>query len=93
MRNTGNSSALYTAWAEPLGGRDHYRIILHSLVPPGMERVQIVGPGTQDFIWTGLPAGSQFAVQVVTVKGQAQASSTTVVEWTCEYDKPGPLPF
>ncbi|XP_066480776.1 receptor-type tyrosine-protein phosphatase V-like [Tiliqua scincoides] len=82
MRNTGNSSVLYIAWAEPPGGRDHYGIILHSLVPPGMERVQIVEPGIQDFTWTGLPAGSQFAVQVVTVKGQAQASSTTIVEWT-----------
>ncbi|XP_053105141.1 receptor-type tyrosine-protein phosphatase V-like isoform X2 [Hemicordylus capensis] len=82
LRNTGNPSVLYTAWAEPPGGRDHYRIILYSLEPPGTERIQVVGPGTQDFIWTGLPAGSQFAVQIITVKGKAEASSTTIVEWT-----------
>ncbi|XP_063000264.1 receptor-type tyrosine-protein phosphatase V-like isoform X2 [Elgaria multicarinata webbii] len=82
LRNTGNSSVLYSAWAEPPGRRDHYRMILYSLVPPGLERVRKVGPGTQDFLWTGLPPGSQFALQVITVKGQAEASSTIAVEWT-----------
>ncbi|XP_042322212.1 receptor-type tyrosine-protein phosphatase V-like isoform X3 [Sceloporus undulatus] len=82
LKNIANSSVLYTDWAKPPGGRDHYRMILYSLVPPGMERIHVVGPDTQDFLWTGLPAGSQFAVQVTAVKGQAEASSTIAVEWT-----------
>uniref|UniRef100_A0A803TZJ3 protein-tyrosine-phosphatase n=1 Tax=Anolis carolinensis TaxID=28377 RepID=A0A803TZJ3_ANOCA len=83
LKNLANASVLYTAWAKPPGGRDHYRMILYSLLPPGMERVRDVGPDTQDFLWTGLPAGSQFAVQVTAVKGQAEASSTIAVAWTC----------
>ncbi|XP_060087100.1 receptor-type tyrosine-protein phosphatase V-like isoform X2 [Heteronotia binoei] len=82
LRNTGSSSMLYTAWSEAPGCKDHYRLILYYLMPPGMERVQVVDPGTQDYNWTGLPAGSQFAVQVVTVKGQTEASSSTITEWT-----------
>uniref|UniRef100_A0A6J0ST19 protein-tyrosine-phosphatase n=1 Tax=Pogona vitticeps TaxID=103695 RepID=A0A6J0ST19_9SAUR len=82
LKNSGNSSLLYTTWAEPPGGRDHYRMVLYSVVPPGMERVHVVKPGTQDFLWRELPAGSQFAVQVIAVKGQAEASSTIAVEWT-----------
>ncbi|XP_053249683.1 receptor-type tyrosine-protein phosphatase V-like isoform X1 [Podarcis raffonei] len=82
LSNVGNSSVLHTAWGEPPGGRDHYRMVLYSLVPPGMERVRVVQPSTQDFLWTGLPSGSQFAVQVITVKGQAEAPSTIAVEWT-----------
>ncbi|XP_061487825.1 receptor-type tyrosine-protein phosphatase V-like isoform X3 [Rhineura floridana] len=82
LRNPGNSSVLYTSWGEPPGGKDHYRMVLYSLVPPGMERVHVVRPGTQDFLWTGLPSGSQFAVQIITVKGQAEAPSTIAVEWT-----------
>ncbi|XP_054837704.1 receptor-type tyrosine-protein phosphatase V-like isoform X2 [Eublepharis macularius] len=82
LRNTGSSSVLYTAWSEAPGGKDYYRLILYYLVSPGTERAQVVGPGTQDFIWTGLPSGSQFAVQVVTVKGQTEAPSSITTEWT-----------
>nr|XP_060628473.1 receptor-type tyrosine-protein phosphatase V-like isoform X1 [Anolis sagrei ordinatus] len=82
LKNLANSSVLYTAWAKPPGGRDHYRMILYSLLPPGLERIREVGPDSQDFLWTGLPAGSQFAVQVTAVKGQAEASSTIAVAWT-----------
>lgn len=92
LSNVGNSSVLYTAWGEPPGGRDHYRMVLYSLVPPGMERVRVVQPSTQDFLWMGLPSGSQFAVQVITVKGQAEAPSTIAVEWTCESDRLSPIP-
>lgn len=80
----GNSSVLYTSWTEPPGGRDHYRMILYSLDPPGMKRVHVIGPSVQDFLWTDLPAGSHFAVQVISVKGHAEASSTIAAEWTCE---------
>ncbi|XP_048353842.1 receptor-type tyrosine-protein phosphatase V-like [Sphaerodactylus townsendi] len=82
LRNTGSSSMLHMTWSEAPGGKDHYRLILYYLTPPGIERVQVVGPGTQDFNWTGLPAGSQFIVQVVTVKGQTEAPSSTITEWT-----------
>lgn len=84
LKNMGNSSELYTSWTEPPGGRDHYRMILYSLDPPGMKRVRVIGPGVQDFLWTGLPAGGHFAVQVISVKGHAEASSTIAAEWTCE---------
>ncbi|KAM3840465.1 LOW QUALITY PROTEIN: receptor-type tyrosine-protein phosphatase V-like [Vipera latastei] len=82
LKNMGNSSELYTSWTEPPGGRDHYRMILYSLDPPGMKRVRVIGPGVQDFLWTGLPAGGHFAVQVISVKGHAEASSTIAAEWT-----------
>ncbi|ETE69838.1 Receptor-type tyrosine-protein phosphatase V, partial [Ophiophagus hannah] len=82
LNNMGNSSVLYTSWTEPPGGRDHYRMILYSLDPPGMKRVRVIGPGVQDFLWTDLPAGSHFAVQVISVKGHAEASSTIAAEWT-----------
>uniref|UniRef100_A0A8C6YDH4 protein-tyrosine-phosphatase n=1 Tax=Naja naja TaxID=35670 RepID=A0A8C6YDH4_NAJNA len=83
LNNMGNSSVLYTSWTEPAGGRDHYRMILYSLDPPGMKRVRVIGPGVQDFLWTDLPAGSHFAVQVISIKGHAEASSTIAAEWTC----------
>ncbi|KAJ7331834.1 hypothetical protein JRQ81_014014 [Phrynocephalus forsythii] len=82
LKNTGNSSLLYTTWEEPPGGRNHYRMVLYSLVPPGMEQVHVVRPSSQDFLWTDLPAGSQFAVQVIAVKSQAEASSTIAIAWT-----------
>ncbi|XP_070795994.1 receptor-type tyrosine-protein phosphatase V-like [Pituophis catenifer annectens] len=82
LNNMGNSSVLYTSWTEPPGGRDHYRMILYSLDPPGMKRVRVIGPGVQDFLWTDLPSGSHFAVQVISVKGHAEASSTIAAEWT-----------
>ncbi|XP_007430100.1 receptor-type tyrosine-protein phosphatase V-like [Python bivittatus] len=82
LKNMDNSSVLYTAWVEPPGGRDHYRMILYSLDPPGMKRVRVIGPGVQNFLWTGLPAGSHFAVQVISVKGHSEASSTIAAEWT-----------
>ncbi|KAG8131940.1 hypothetical protein E2320_009839, partial [Naja naja] len=82
LNNMGNSSVLYTSWTEPAGGRDHYRMILYSLDPPGMKRVRVIGPGVQDFLWTDLPAGSHFAVQVISIKGHAEASSTIAAEWT-----------
>ncbi|KAL8179225.1 UNVERIFIED_CONTAM: hypothetical protein K2H54_061970, partial [Gekko kuhli] len=82
LRNTGSSSVLYMAWSEAPGRKDFYRLLLYYLMPPGTGRVQVVGPGTQDFNWTGLPAGSQFAAQVVTVKGQTEAFSSTITEWT-----------
>ncbi|KAM6458140.1 receptor-type tyrosine-protein phosphatase V-like isoform 2-T2 [Liasis olivaceus] len=82
LKNMDNSSVLYAAWAEPPGGRDHYRMILYSLDPPGMKRVHVIGPGVQNFLWTGLPAGSHFAVQVISVKGHSEASSTIAAEWT-----------
>ncbi|XP_015280159.1 PREDICTED: receptor-type tyrosine-protein phosphatase V-like, partial [Gekko japonicus] len=82
LRNAGSSSVLYMAWTEASGHKDFYRLILYYLMPPGTERVHVVGPGTQDFNWTGLPAGSQFAVQIVTVKGQTEAFSSTITEWT-----------
>lgn len=72
------------AWSEAPGRKDYYRLILYYLTPPGTEKVQVVSPGIQDFNWTGLPAGSQFAAQVVTVKGQTEAPSSTTTEWTCE---------
>ncbi|XP_077191214.1 receptor-type tyrosine-protein phosphatase V-like isoform X2 [Paroedura picta] len=82
LRNTGSSSVLFMAWSEAPGRKDFYRLILYYLMPPGMERVQVVGPGSQDFNWTGLPAGSQYAAQVVTVKGQMEAVSSFITEWT-----------
>lgn len=87
LQNTGSPSVLYTAWSEAPGRKDHYRLMLYYLMPPGIERVQVVGPGTQDFYWTGLPAGSQFAVQVITVKGQTEAFSSIITEWTGESNR------
>lgn len=66
-------------------------MILYSLDPPGMKRVRVIGPGVQDFLWTDLPSGSHFAVQVISVKGHAEASSTIAAEWTCESDSLGVL--
>ncbi|XP_074833342.1 receptor-type tyrosine-protein phosphatase V-like [Carettochelys insculpta] len=82
LTNAGSSWMLRAAWAKPPGGRDHYRVVLHSLSPWGTKTAQSLGPGAQDVTWTGLAAGSRFAVQVTAVKGPYESSSVNVTQWT-----------
>ncbi|XP_032305178.1 receptor-type tyrosine-protein phosphatase V-like isoform X2 [Coturnix japonica] len=81
LTNPGSSSELHTWWNKPLGRRDHYRVVLHSLTQ-SRDRVQTVSQDTQNIIWTHLEAGSRFAVQVIAVKGSLEASSANVTQWT-----------
>ncbi|OXB72270.1 UNVERIFIED_CONTAM: hypothetical protein H355_003803 [Colinus virginianus] len=81
LTNPGSSSELHAWWNKPLGGRDHYRVILHSL-GRGRDREQTVSWDAQNVSWTQLEAGSRFAVQVIAVKGSLEASSANVTQWT-----------
>uniref|UniRef100_A0A674J523 protein-tyrosine-phosphatase n=1 Tax=Terrapene triunguis TaxID=2587831 RepID=A0A674J523_9SAUR len=82
LTNSGSSSVLRAAWDEPPGGRDHYRVILYSLVPWGIETAQSLGPNAQNITWTRLAAGSRFTAQVTAVKGPYESSSVNVTQWT-----------
>ncbi|EMP41015.1 Receptor-type tyrosine-protein phosphatase V [Chelonia mydas] len=82
LTNSGSSSVLRAAWDEPPGGRDHYRVILYSLVPWGRETAQTLGPNARNVTWTRLAAGRKFAAQVTAVKGPYESSSVNVTQWT-----------
>ncbi|XP_074920814.1 receptor-type tyrosine-protein phosphatase V-like [Chelonoidis abingdonii] len=82
LTNSGSSSVLRAAWDEPPGGRDHYRVILYSLAPWGIETAQSLGPNAQNITWTHLAAGSRFTAQVTAVKGPYESSSVNVTQWT-----------
>ncbi|XP_065448416.1 receptor-type tyrosine-protein phosphatase V-like isoform X6 [Chrysemys picta bellii] len=82
LTNSGSSSVLHAAWDEPPGSRDHYRVILYSLVPWGIETAQSLGPNAQNITWTRLAAGSRFTAQVTAVKGPYESSSVNVTQWT-----------
>ncbi|XP_075766295.1 receptor-type tyrosine-protein phosphatase V-like isoform X2 [Pelodiscus sinensis] len=82
LSNLDSSSMLRAAWDEPPGCRDHYRVILHCLTPPGMETAQSLGSVTQGITWTRLAAGSRFTVQVTAMKGPYESSSVNVTQWT-----------
>lgn len=83
LTNPGSSSELHAWWNKPVGGRDHYRVVLHSLTL-SRDRVQTVSQDAQNISWTHLEAGSRFAVRVIAVKGSLEASSANVTQWTCE---------
>ncbi|CAM4610594.1 receptor-type tyrosine-protein phosphatase V-like [Lepidochelys kempii] len=82
LTNSGSSSVLRAAWDEPPGGRDHYRVILYSLVPWGRETAQTLGPNARNVTWARLAAGRRFAAQVTAVKGSYESSSVNVTQWT-----------
>uniref|UniRef100_A0A452GN22 protein-tyrosine-phosphatase n=1 Tax=Gopherus agassizii TaxID=38772 RepID=A0A452GN22_9SAUR len=84
LTNSGSCSVLRAAWDEPPGGRDHYRVILYSLAPWGIQTAQSLGPNAQNITWTHLAAGSRFTAQVVAVKGPYESSSVNVTQWTCD---------
>lgn len=81
LTNPGSSSELHAWWNKPVGGRDHYRVVLHSLTL-SRDRVQTVSQDAQNISWTHLEAGSRFAVRVIAVKGSLEASSANVTQWT-----------
>uniref|UniRef100_A0A8C4YG76 protein-tyrosine-phosphatase n=1 Tax=Gopherus evgoodei TaxID=1825980 RepID=A0A8C4YG76_9SAUR len=84
LTNSGSCSVLRAAWDEPPGGRDHYRVILYSLAPWGIQTAQSLGPNAQNITWTHLAAGSRFTAQVIAVKGPYESSSVNVTQWTCD---------
>ncbi|NXC37731.1 PTPRV phosphatase, partial [Penelope pileata] len=82
LTNPGSPSELHAWWNKPPGGRDHYRVVLHSLSTQSRERVRTMGQDAQNITWAHLEAGSRFAVQVIAVKGSLEASSANVTQWT-----------
>ncbi|XP_053462317.1 receptor-type tyrosine-protein phosphatase V-like isoform X2 [Nycticebus coucang] len=75
--------ALRASWSPPPGGRDGFQLWLYSLRPLTLESEETLAPETQNFSWAQLSPGTEFLVQLATLRGPDQSSSTNATGWTC----------
>lgn len=57
---------------------------LYSLRPLTLERVDTLAAEVQNFSWAWLSPGTEFLVQLTTLRGLDQSSSTNATGWTHE---------
>ncbi|VTJ56947.1 Hypothetical predicted protein [Marmota monax] len=74
--------ALRASWSPPPGGRDGFRLRLYSLGPLALKSEETLAPEAQNFSWAQLSPGSKFLVQVATLHGPEESSSSNATAWT-----------
>ncbi|XP_037680967.1 receptor-type tyrosine-protein phosphatase V-like [Choloepus didactylus] len=74
--------ALRASWSPPAGNRDGFQLQLYRLRPLNLEGVETLAPETQNFSWAQLPPGTEFLVQLSTLRGPDESSSTNATGWT-----------
>ncbi|XP_077013519.1 receptor-type tyrosine-protein phosphatase V-like isoform X2 [Tamandua tetradactyla] len=79
---TEQPSALSASWSPPPGSRDGFQLQLYRLRPLNLEGSETLAPETQNFSWTQLPPGTEFLVQVSTLRGPDESSCTNTTGWT-----------
>ncbi|XP_045643610.1 receptor-type tyrosine-protein phosphatase V-like isoform X3 [Ursus americanus] len=74
--------ALTASWSPPPGGRDGFQLWLYRLRPLTLESKETLAPEAQNFSWAQLPPGTEFLVQLVTLRGPDESSSANATGWT-----------
>lgn len=72
------------SWSPPPGGRDGFQLWLYRLRPLTLESKETLAPEAQNFSWVQLPPGTEFLVQLVTLRGPDESSSANATGWTRE---------
>ncbi|XP_058711741.1 receptor-type tyrosine-protein phosphatase V-like isoform X3 [Poecile atricapillus] len=81
LSSGGSSASLRAAWAHGHGRRDGYRLGLWHSESQSLVRNVSLLPSASSFLFSGLLAGSEYALKVSTLAGSGQASSS-VHQWT-----------
>ncbi|XP_015506405.1 receptor-type tyrosine-protein phosphatase V-like isoform X3 [Parus major] len=81
LSSGGSSASLRAAWAHGHGRRDGYSLGLWHSESQSLVRNVSLLPSASTFLFSGLLAGSEYALKVSTLAGPGQAS-TSVHQWT-----------
>uniref|UniRef100_A0A8C0VFE9 protein-tyrosine-phosphatase n=1 Tax=Cyanistes caeruleus TaxID=156563 RepID=A0A8C0VFE9_CYACU len=81
LSSGGSSASLRAAWAHGHGRRDGYSLGLWHSESQSLVRNVSLLPSASTFLFSGLLAGSEYALKVSTLAGSGQAS-TSVHQWT-----------
>lgn len=76
--------ALRTSWSPPPGGWDGFRLRLHRLRPLALESDARLEAEAQNFSWAKLPAGTEFLVQLSSLRGPDESTRANTTGWTRE---------
>ncbi|XP_037351543.1 receptor-type tyrosine-protein phosphatase V-like isoform X2 [Talpa occidentalis] len=75
-------SVLRASWSPPPGGRDGFRLRLYHCRPLTLENEATLAPEAQNFSWSQLSPGTEFLVQLTTLRGADESSSANATGWT-----------
>ncbi|XP_012872721.1 PREDICTED: receptor-type tyrosine-protein phosphatase V-like [Dipodomys ordii] len=75
-------AALRASWSPPPGGRDGFQLRIYNLRPLALEKEETLVPEAQNFSWAQLAPGSEFLVQLGTLRGLDESSSANATVWT-----------
>uniref|UniRef100_A0A8C8VLS2 protein-tyrosine-phosphatase n=1 Tax=Pelusios castaneus TaxID=367368 RepID=A0A8C8VLS2_9SAUR len=81
LSNNGNPFTLRASWMDAPGEKDGYRLVLYHLDSQRAMRNASVSRASSTFLFDGLLAGSEYALQISTLAGARQAS-TRIHQWT-----------
>ncbi|XP_059001120.1 receptor-type tyrosine-protein phosphatase V-like isoform X4 [Mustela lutreola] len=74
--------ALMASWSPPPGDRDGFQLWLYRLRPLTLESKETLPPEAQNFSWARLPPGTEFLVQLATLRGPDESSRANATGWT-----------
>ncbi|XP_048213201.1 receptor-type tyrosine-protein phosphatase V-like [Perognathus longimembris pacificus] len=74
--------ALRASWSPPPGGRDGFRLRIYNLRSLALEKEETLVPEARNFSWAQLAPGSEFLVQLGTLRGLDESSSANATVWT-----------
>ncbi|XP_073740719.1 receptor-type tyrosine-protein phosphatase V-like isoform X7 [Callorhinus ursinus] len=74
--------ALTASWSPPPGDRDGFQLWLYRLSPLTLESKETLAPEAQNFSWAQLPPGTEFLVQLATLRGPDESSRANATGWT-----------
>ncbi|XP_045839426.1 receptor-type tyrosine-protein phosphatase V-like [Meles meles] len=73
---------LTASWSPPPGHRDGFQLWLYRLRPLTLESRETLPPEAQNFSWARLPPGTEFLVQLATLRGPHESSRANATGWT-----------
>ncbi|XP_069911039.1 receptor-type tyrosine-protein phosphatase V isoform X3 [Oryctolagus cuniculus] len=79
---TAQPPALRARWGAPPGRRDGFQLRLYRRRPLSLQSQETLAPEAQNFSWPRLPPGTEFLVQLTTVRGPDASSSSNASGWT-----------
>lgn len=72
------------SWSPPPGDRDGFQLWLYRLRPLTLESRETLPPEAQNFSWARLSPGTEFLVQLATLRGPDESSRANATGWTRE---------
>uniref|UniRef100_A0A7N4V5E8 protein-tyrosine-phosphatase n=1 Tax=Sarcophilus harrisii TaxID=9305 RepID=A0A7N4V5E8_SARHA len=78
----GQPSTLTARWSPPAGALDGYRLRLFRLAPLRLKAEAEFSSEIQSFSWSRLPAGMEFVVQLVALRGGDESAVINATAWT-----------